>query len=150
MKKRYIQYLKLPRIPDHIINKIPLDPNMYTTWSNGYKNLETYKWSDMYCEDLNEWCRQNVCEDMYFGLQMLFGHNQRHKDKGTLTKINSVITTGGQNVTTVFYDDIQSDLACDSYQIEPHRWHIFKADAYHQVHNLEPGQVRFGVTGRIF
>lgn len=147
-KKRYIQYLNLPKIPDSIISNIPLDPEMYTTWTNGYKNLNNYKWSDLYSQELNIWCKENVCADMYFGFQMMFGHNEMHKDSGTLTKINYVITPGGSNVTTAFYDD-QSTLL-DSYCIEPYRWHIFKADTYHQVKNLEPGQVRFGVTGRIF
>jgi hypothetical protein len=148
LKKRYIQYLNLPRIPDSILSKIPLDPEMYTTWTNGHKNLDNYKWSDLYSQELNTWCKEYVCADMYFGFQIMFGHNEMHKDRDTLTKINYVITLGGDNVTTAFYDD-QSTLL-DAYCIEPHRWHIFKADTYHQVQNLEPGQVRFSVTGRIF
>lgn len=148
MKKRYIQYLNLPKIPDSIIHKVPLDPELYTNWSNGKKNLSTYKWSDLYSEELNSWCHEHICQDMHFGFQMLFGHNEMHKDLETLTKINYVITPGGAHVTTAFYDDETNML--DSYIIEAHRWHILKADTFHQVHNLEPGQVRFGVTGRIF
>ena len=148
LKKRYIQYLNLPRIPDSIIRDIPLDPKMYATWSNGKKNLNNYKWSDLYSQELNNWCKEYVCADMHFGFQMLFGHNEIHKDVGTLTKINYVITSGGADVTTAFYDD--QSILLDSYSIEPHRWHIFKADTYHQVQNLEPEQVRFGVSGRIF
>jgi hypothetical protein len=149
MSSRFIQYLNLPRVPDDILRQVPRDPAKYDQWINGVKNLETYKWSDQYNREVNAWCQENICAEMYFGFQMIFGCNEIHKDVGTLTKINYVIDTGGQSVMTNFFaDDQQTVLA--SYEIEPHRWHIFKADAYHQVTGLDPALVRFSITGRIF
>ena len=56
---------------------------------------------------------------------------------------------GGPNVITEFYnDDLTTKLA--SYSIPANKWHIFKADTYHSVSNIDPDQIRLGITARIF
>ena len=143
---RYIQYLNLPKIPQHIIDQLERDPTVYHQVST----VEgPYTWSDYDTKLLNVWCRENICSEMYFGLQIMTGNLPLHLDTGTKIKINYIIDPGGTDVITSFYDNDQVTLL-DSYCIEPNRWHIFKADTHHQVTNIQPGQYRFGVTGRIF
>ena len=150
---RYIQYLNLPAIPNEILAKIPTDSADYTDFSkivipNG-KNKDRYRWTDVNNQELNQWCNENICADMYYAFQFMIGNSRLHKDIGTLTKINYVLDTGGDDVLTEFFaDDQVTKLA--SYKIEPKRWHIFKADTYHQVINVKPGKTRFAVTARIF
>lgn len=150
---RYIQYLNLPAVPEAILAKIPTDANSYTDFSrivipNG-RNKDRYRWTDIDNQDLDQWCKLNICADMYYAFQFMIGDSRLHKDIGTLTKINYVIDTGGQDVLTEFFaDDETTQLA--SYKIQAHRWHIFKSDTYHRVVNVEPGQTRFAITARIF
>jgi hypothetical protein len=145
-QSRYIQYLNLPPIPQEILDTVPRDFALYQGQTHGKSN--TYLWSDSHNEHLNQWCQANICPDMYFGFQIITGNILAHKDVVTLTKISYLIESGGDNVNTEFFDDQHNLVA--SYKIESGRWHVLKADTYHSVSNIEPGQVRFSVTGRIF
>ena len=148
-KPRYIQYLSLPPLPPELTASISLNPQDYSCKAIGPGNLDTYIWTNDHNQELDAWCKQNICPDMYFAFQILHTSNNIHKDNGTKTKLNYVLSTGGDNVITEFYDDDKTTLL-DSYHIEPHRWHILKVDTYHRVINLEPNQYRFAVTSRIF
>jgi hypothetical protein len=144
---RYIQYLNLPQIPKEIFDTIPTDFSLY---ESKYKaKIDTYMWTDSHNQQLNEWCQTNICPDMYFAFQIITGDMGMHKDIGTRVKINYLVQTGGDNVLTEFFDDDQTTQLA-SYTIDAHRWHILKADTYHGVTNVAPGQVRFSITGRIF
>ena len=146
---QYLQYFIFPPLPDELLNSINKNLEDYTKRVAGAKNPDTYWWSDDFNTEINQWCQKYICQEMYFGFQIATGNMVPHKDACTKTKINYVIDTGGSNVLTEFFDDdFTTKLA--SYCIEPHRWHIFKADTAHQVINVEPGKVRFSITGRIF
>lgn len=143
----YIHYLNFPRIPDQIINQLSREFNQYqpkSRYGNG-----TYTWSDSFNIDVNNWCQQYIAESMYFGFQIINQNLPIHKDIGTLIKLNYVIDTGGTNVVTKFWDNDKTTLLA-SYKIEPNRWHIFKADTFHSVENIQLNHTRFGVTGRVF
>lgn len=142
--QRYIQYLNFPRIPQEMLDKLCIDPNSYQRTIS----YESYQWSDEFNQEIDAWGKKNICENMYFAFQMMYADVPLHRDDGTLTKLNYVVNSGGSNVVTEFYNDNNELL--DSYCIEPHRWHIFKADTLHCVKNIQPGQVRFSITARIF
>ena len=148
---RYIQYLNLPAIPDDILERLKL-ANITTDSTKQVVNQAVHSknwWTDTNNQELNQWCCENICADMYYAFLVMIANSPLHKDVGTLTKINYVLDTGGENVLTEFYaDDQVTKLA--SYKIEPKRWHIFKADTYHTVINVEPEKTRFAVTSRIF
>ena len=127
-----------------ILDSVPRDFAGY----QGLKLSDTYLWSDSYNTELNRWCQDNICPDMYFGFQIITGEIQPHKDVETATKIVYLIQSGGDNVNTEFFDDQHNLVA--SYKIQVGRWHVLKADTCHAVKNIQPGQVRFSVTGRIF
>ena len=149
IENRFIRYLELPAPPQSLLDSISLDITRYEKKSGGRMNPDTYAWSDSNNEQINQWCQENICKDIYWAFQYMTGEAKMHKDGGTLTKMNFIIDCGGNNVLTEFFaDDGETKLA--SYNIEPLRWHIFKADSYHRVINIEPGRVRFAITGRIF
>jgi hypothetical protein len=143
--QQYIRYLNLPEIPNELLSAISKNFDEYKKITHE----ETYAWSDSFNKDINEWCRDNICDTMYWGFQIITGELFLHKDQGTVTKMNFVIDTGGDNAVTEFYDDDQTTLL-DSIIIQPRRWHIFKADTYHCVKNIDLDKIRFGVTGKIF
>jgi hypothetical protein len=144
---RYIQYLNLPKIPQYVVDSLIRDVKQHRDYHNSSIHGDAYVWSDLSTELLNTWCRENISDEMYYGLQLMSDDVPVHKDVGTKTKINYVIDTGGPNVETGFYDsDGITQLA--SYCIEGGRWHIFKADTHHNVRNIET--IRISVTSRIF
>ena len=146
---RYIQYLNLPTLPNELISRINRNFEEYQKQPGKVYNTDTYWWSDSFNEEVNQWCQQNICAEMYFGFQAVVGDMQLHTDQVTTIKINYILNCGGSNVLTEFFDESHTHKLA-SYCIEPNRWHIFKANSPHQVFNIEPGQTRFAITGRIF
>lgn len=144
-KSRYIQYLQLPNVPDYLIKNLQNKFGDYQAKSE-YKN---YVWSDTFNEEINAWCKEKICDDMYWGFQIIKGDLDKHKDQGTKTKLIYLIENGGEQVYTRFWKD-DGETLLDEYIIDTHRWHILKADSMHSVENMRSGAVRFSITGRIF
>lgn len=143
----YIRYLNVPKFPQQIIDSATRDFSLYERKVDS--RFDTYMWTDSFNEQINQWCQSNICSNMYFAFQIITGDLAMHKDRGTKIKMNYLIQTGGDDVLTEFFDDDQQTKLA-SYNIVADRWHIFKADTYHSVTNIAPGQVRFSITGRIF
>jgi hypothetical protein len=141
-----IRYLNLPQVPKSIIENLPSDWDQFDQ-KVSYAN-RNYVWTDSFNQEINSWCQQNVCQDMYFGFQIMRGDVPVHRDTGTLTKFVYLIYPGGKSVATNFYND-QQELA-QSYVIDINRWHVLQANRLHSVDGIEPGQIRFSITGRIF
>ena len=146
-KPRYIQYMNLPRIPQTILDDLKI------AWMEHHKNnmynSKNYTWSDFENHELNHWCKKNISEEMYWSYQIITGDLKAHKDTVSLTKINYVADVGNENVKTIFWNDEHTEIL-DEYIIEPHRWHILKADTLHSVEGVEPGRIRWGIFGNIF
>jgi len=139
---RYVRYLNLPPIPDSVINTLNRD---YTQ----YEFTDSKIWSKSFNDSINEWCKKNICEDMYYAFQIIQKDVPIHKDNVTVTKINYIIDTGGPQVATRFWNEDRTEIL-QSEILEPNRWHIMKVDVYHDVFNVEPGSTRFSITGRVF
>jgi hypothetical protein len=142
---KYYRYINLPRIPQSIIDQINFNFSEYELkFTSG-----VYTWSDSFNEPINQWCQQNICDEMYWAFQIIRGDLNVHKDNGTLTKFCYLLDTGGDNVITNFFDDDKTTVL-DSVVLEPHRWHVLKVDSFHNVKNIESGRIRFSITGKIF
>lgn len=139
---RYIQYLNLPRIPDEILSELNYNFKEYDI-------LDGATWSNSFNEKIDKWCKDNICDTMYWAFMISQDNLRIHKDYYTKTKINYIITPGGNNVATEWYDKDKTTLL-DSVVIEPHRWHIFSADVHHCTKNMEPGKTRFSISGQVF
>lgn len=139
-----IRYLNLPQIPEDIIKNLNYN---FEEYDQRTRQLDTYLWSDSFSDELNIWCKKNICEDMYWGFQIISGNLPIHKDVGTEIKLIYLLQLGGDNVLTNFYEDDKITIS-DSYNIQANRWHILQANRYHSVENVE--SVRFSVTGRVF
>lgn len=160
------RYLNLPHIPKHIINNIskfyanPTNISIARDSASEYVKPNDpdnpdnipYAWTDLNNEILNEWCQNNICEDMYFAFQIIQGKNgnlKMHKDKGTRQKLIYLVETGGENVVTNFYDDDKKTKK-QSIVIEPNRWHIMDVTQFHEVCGIEKNKTRLSITGRVF
>lgn len=139
----YIQYLKLPPIPESILKNLPQDLTRYENKAE-YGN---YRWTDSFNKEVDEWCKENICADMYWGFQIMTGDVPKHMDVGTKTKLSFLVDPGGKNIRTCFWDEHEI-LLLNEYIIPPRQWHILKADTKHSVEGVTG--TRFSVTGRIF
>lgn len=107
-----------------------------------------YVWTDSFNDEVNQWCKEHICNDMHWGFQIISGDLPLHRDYNTLTKINYLLFTGGNSAATNFYSD--DEKLVESIIIPEYRWHILKADAIHSVTGVDPGKIRFSITGRVF
>lgn len=143
----YYHYVNLPRLPNEIIEKINFNFDEYSApITRGEPGI--YTWSDSFNQEVNAWCQANICADVYWAFQIIRGDLDAHKDIGTKTKFVYLLETGGDQVSTRWFDDDHNLV--DSIVLEAHRWHILKVDAYHDVVGVKPGATRFSLTGRLF
>lgn len=144
-----IRYLNLPAIPRYITDNISRNIEDYR-WASesqpqpGYE--DSYIWTDSNNQAINEWCKANICSDMYWAFQIIRQNVDIHRDRGTEIKMSYLLDCGGDNVATEFLDD---DLnVTHSYVIEPYRWHVLDVKHLHRVVNVT--SLRFSITGRVF
>lgn len=146
----YLQYVNFPPLPQHILDSIVLDVTQYPNQVLGRSGPNSnYRASSNFNEQVNQWCQENICSSIAWFFQWSLGDLLIHKDAVPKTRINYLITPGGNNVLTEFFNDDKTTKTA-SYCIEPHRWHILKVDSYHRVVNVEPPAVRFSISGVIF
>ena len=142
-----IRYLNLPKIPNEILDSLNYNFDQYSfkaTYLNG-----AYKWSDDFSQQVDTWCKQNICDTMHWGFQFMNNDIIAHKDVGTEVKLTYLIDTGGSNVKTNFFEDDKTTMT-HSFVIPTHQWHILHASRYHSVEGIESGHTRFSLTGRVF
>lgn len=140
--------MNLPRIPDNILALINPNFDLYEKKDAG-RHGNIYTWSDSFNQEINAWCQQNICNEMYWGFQIIRGDLKPHTDNVTQVKLTYLVETGGPNVVTEWYDQDHVTVI-DSVILEPHRWHILKVDTPHGVKNTVADSVRLSITGRIF
>lgn len=140
--KRFVQYLNLPELPKHIVDTVSLQRQDYEFGAGGY-------WTDQHNQLINQWCQQHICSSAYFAFQCFVNDVDLHRDSGTQVKLNYVLSTGGDQVYTEFYND-DGVTQIDKIIIEPRRWHLFQANVLHRVSGIEPGHTRFAITTRMF
>lgn len=145
---KYYRYINLPTIPQEIVKNLPKDFDLYTRKDLGRWG-DDYKWSDTFNSEINAWCQSNICDEMWWGFQIIKGDLGVHIDHVTKYKFVYLIDTGGDQVITEWFDEDQKTLV-DSVILEPQRWHILKVDTYHSVRGIDPNRVRHSVTGRLF
>lgn len=141
----YYRYVNLPKLPEELIAGINKNFDEYEV----KVQADTYTWSNSFNQDINAWCRNNICDNMYWGFQIIRGDLATHVDRETEIKFIYLLDTGGDNVVTSFYKEDNATVV-DSVVLEPHRWHILKVDIPHGVTGVEYGRTRFSITGKIF
>jgi hypothetical protein len=142
---KHYRYIDLPRLPDTLIAGINRNFDDYDI----VVHADTYTWSNSFNQEINQWCQENICADMYWGFQIIRGNLITHIDRETTVKFVYLLDTGGDNVVTSFYAD-DNTTVIDSVVLEAHRWHILKVDVPHGVTGVNADRTRFSITGKIF
>ncbi len=142
-----VRYLNLPQIPEYLLGNINELANKNDA---GDRVFLTYRWTSAHESKIEEWCNNNISDNLKWGLQVITGDLLLHVDSPTKVKISYIFDTGGDNVLTEFYQDYQSGTLIDSIKILPFKWHILNVNRPHRVVGIEPNRVRISLTGRIF
>lgn len=147
-----ISYLNFPPVPKHLTDKLSRNiddyPNsVYREWHfDGHPGENRFIRSDDGCEELSKWCKENISDDVEWGVQLYVGsHMPLHVDPGYSVKLSFIVDLGGDNAVTEFFDKDMNLVY--SRVIEPNRWFLIKTDVLHQVRNIESH--RFTVTSAI-
>ena len=69
-----------------------------------------------------------------FRVQVIHADTAAHIDHNRNDAINYIVETGGNNVTTSFYDD--ATVPIESHVINALRWHTLKVCVKHSVNNI--------------
>jgi hypothetical protein len=136
--------LQLPKIPDNIVKEIY---NSARNKKNLVKKGEAYEWVSA-CEMVQQWCKENICTDMYWGIQIISNNLPLHKDIDTEIKLNYIIDRAGDSVITKFYDDNMNLI--QAVEFEENQWYILDVSKYHEVVGVNQDKSRISVTGKIF
>jgi hypothetical protein len=136
--------LQLPKIPESIVQEIY---NSARTKKNLVEKIDSYKWVAA-SDAIQQWCKENICTDMYWGVQIISNNLPVHKDIVTEIKLNYIIDSAGANVITKFYDDDMNLI--QTVEFEENEWYILDVSKYHEVVGVNQDQSRISVTGRIF
>lgn len=150
MSEQLVRYLNLPQIPSELIS---LEVESLSNNSTSKDRIfSTYKWTPASQTKIEQWCNENISENLVWGLQVITGDLKLHLDSPTKVKISYIFETGGDNVITEFYKNYNPDPSnlLHSIKIEPLKWHILNVGVTHRVMGIEPGKVRISLTGRIF
>ena len=146
-----VKYLNLPTIPRSVIDSIKFDDDALAKAKSTYGYATSVKST----EELNQWGRENISEDIFLNYQLITGPapnsvGKIHKDTSTKTKLMYIVNTGGDKVVTTFYTDEAGSDEMFHITVDPCRWAILEADAWHHVTGLASGEVRFAITGQVF
>lgn len=107
------------------------------------------------CEEINAWCKENICDTMVFGVHRIMRDLPVHFDKSFVkndvtihaeSKLTYLVDTGGKDVITSFWTE-DKQLMLKKYKIEPFRWHILKCNQPHGVDGIKG--CRWGVSSQI-
>ena len=154
-----IKKIILPKLPQELIedvrNTIEVSRNVAFDGQNSRLTDEFGSYYSWYIpsELLQTWCHKNISPDIFFGIQVIAGRMPMHKDFGptpdsrTELKFNYIIDTGGDNVVTNYYSDDKELI--ESHILAPGIWYMLNVRVNHDVQNIEIGQQRIAITGRI-
>lgn len=132
-------YLDLPKVPTELI--LPLEEILKL--ENIFGGA-TDKYTIHECQnELRDFLQQLFPSYTKFRYQTLREGVPVHIDRGRTEAINYLIDTGGDNVSTVWYEYDWTTPFLEKV-FEAHRWHKLQVDIYHGVSNIKT--CRYAIT----
>lgn len=136
-----VKHIKnLPKIPQAVIDAMLHSIDLGEGVQEYYEGI--YKWIPGN-DSVQQWCRDNISRDIFWGIQVIGQDLPIHKDHGTLCKFTYIIS--GDKCVTHFYDD--DETLIESATLEHGEWYILNTNVNHDVTGVE--NTRITLTGRI-
>jgi len=142
---KYIEYLDLPKIPEHLLESIQdiiiKPPKNFSSISTDYPYFKTRYIND----DLQTWLQSIFDFKVNAQYQLIYNGLPVHIDKNNrVTAYNYLLDAGGDNVKTSIYDSSYKVL--QSERIELKRWHRINTSILHGVSGIQPNNVRVSIS----
>jgi hypothetical protein len=142
---KYIEYLDLPKIPEHLLESIQdiiiKSPKNFSSVATEYPYFKTRYIND----DLQSWLQSIFYFKVYAQYQLIYNGLPIHIDKNNrVTAYNYLLNAGGDNVKTSIYDNNYKIL--QSERIDLKRWHRINTGMLHGVHGIQSNNVRVSLS----
>ena len=142
---KYIEYLDLPNIPEHLLEPIEVIINKPPKASRDFVDSYPYFKKRHVSTDLHNWLQSIFDFKIDPQYQLIYDGLPIHIDTGNrIFAYNYLLDTGGDNVKTVIYDEHYNPL--ESKAIESKRWHRINTGMLHGVHGIPSNNVRVAVS----
>lgn len=96
-------------------------------------------------DDLRDYLKKEFPKTFSFGVQKILNGQKIHIDHKRNTVYNFIIETGGSDVTTCFWSDLQGSELLKEVKIEPMRWHKLNVTIPHSVKNITAERIAITV-----
>jgi len=126
-------YVDFPTLSEELINEV------YTSVNEDIPllNLPFKKYRILKCSDkLHDHVSLFFKRPIFCGVQLILDNQGVHIDYKRTVVYNYIIETGGPNVTTSFYNNLEKSKKIESVCIEPLRWHKLLVFVPHQVEGM--------------
>lgn len=129
MNFKYLDYL--PSLPNHLeMRTISLieGTDLFHSKNDVYKIFDADQQLKTFFKDFFDLCVYNI------RVQSIYEDPKIHIDHNRVEAINYIISSGGDNVVTSFYNDDLTEI--EEIVIQPKKWHKLKVDVKHSVKNI--------------
>jgi|LauGreSuBDMM15SN_2_FD.fasta_scaffold44986_2 hypothetical protein len=143
----YIRYLNIPSVPNNLIlDSIEEIEALESVWPQNYEHPERFLLKKNANKDLEEFLRPyfdfDITTKVYY--QIIRSRSPKHIDFNRTSCYNYIINTGGEKVSTSWFNLTNSKLL-EHKEIIPDRvWHKIQVDVPHVVQGII--QDRFALT----
>lgn len=143
----YVRYLNIPIVPDNIILKTAEEIEaLESVWPSNFEHPERFLLKKNANKDLEEFLRPyfdfDITAKVYY--QIIRSRSPRHIDFNRSSCYNYIINTGGQEVSTSWFNLKNIELLEHKEIIPSQVWHKIKVDIPHAVQGIT--QERFALT----
>lgn len=142
----YITYLDYPEIPKELLeDSIDIYNKPRSDTAGAPFSYSYFRPKDV-PPILAEWATDTFQMPVIVKYQIILKGIHIHKDVGNrLVALNYLLETGGDNVSTVVYDE-DTYTSIQSEVIPLHKWHRLTTCKFHTVKNINPETFRLSVS----
>jgi hypothetical protein len=138
----FVKEISLPKVPTHLLDIVR---QQALDWVESVRGTDKmYRWIPANTI-VEKWCKENICEYAQWAVQVLTADVPKHVDENSQVKIQYLLESGGENVTSKSYknDYVVHSMVCDT-----DKWYILKTDEFHGVYGVTG--VRIALAARIY
>jgi hypothetical protein len=147
IEMEYVRYLNIPTVPDNLLLKtIEQIEALESVWPPNFEHPERFllkKNADKHLEEfLRPYFDFDITAKVYY--QIIRPRSPKHIDFNRSSCYNYIIDTGGEQVSTNWFNLVNSKLLEHKEIIPARVWHKIKVDVPHAVQGII--QDRFALT----
>jgi len=142
----YTHYPDLPDLPQNLVNQIT-EENVRTTINTfEARDGENYEipWYSLHqpSSAIIDYLSPHFANNMKIKIQLITRELLIHKDKGRAAAFNYIIKSGGENVSTVWFDDDKNEI--ERVVLPEKQWYFLDLSKFHNIYDIT--ETRIAIT----